>query len=146
MWKQMPDEGAGAILYSKLCLKGFKLPCIKCIDHDEKILLDLEVKLKLKHDTARKLLWSVIVDYPPSLLLWRPDLLKCLVDLIGAPFSHEDVHSDHLGIHAVGSIYMFQYLLVKLKCEVVAYLEGDMCSMPPNQLSKDSLPSCGADN
>lgn len=146
MWKQgdsnAEKHGAGAILFSKLCSYGFSLPLTTITDQDEKVLFDLEVKLKLKHASARNLLWTVVADFPPSVLLQRQELLVTLLNGIGSPFSHEDVLTDPLGLHAIGFLRIFLLLLSRVRSEVGVLLDGGLLSNTTN-LQEKQTEECG---
>eukprot|EP01031_Cornospumella_fuschlensis_P039490 gene39490-48080_t len=131
MWKQADEgkiAGAGAILFSKLCAEGFSPPAVALSEHDEKVLFDLEVKLKLKHASARSQLWTIVADFPASVLLQRHELLIVLLNGVGAPFSHEDVVADPLGLHAVGYLRALWLLLSKVRNEVEILCDGGLVS------------------
>ncbi|RYG70126.1 hypothetical protein EON64_01005 [archaeon] len=106
-----------------MCSQGFFLPATAITDQDEKILFDVEVKLKLKHASARNQLWTIVADFPPSVLLQRQELLIALLNGIGAPFSHEDVLVDPLGLHAIGCLRVFRLLLSKVRSEVSVFFD-----------------------
>eukprot|EP01031_Cornospumella_fuschlensis_P039578 gene39578-48184_t len=136
MWKQADEgktAGAGAILFSKLCAEGFSPPAVALSEHDEKVLFDLEVKLKLKHASARSQLWTIVADFPASVLLQRHELLIVLLNGVGAPFSHEDVVADPLGLHAVGYLRALWLLLSKVRNEVEILCDGGLVSYTHTQ-------------
>ena len=76
--------GAGAILYSSLVYEGWHLPPFLLVDTDERMLFDLEVKIKLSHSSVESLLTNAIVDFPPNAIMQRPGLLQAMLDILGS--------------------------------------------------------------
>jgi hypothetical protein len=75
---------AGAILFSDLVSFGWKFPSFLFSDFDERHLFDVEVKLKMGHDTSPILLLDVLLDFPVNAILQRVGLLETLLDIIGS--------------------------------------------------------------
>eukprot|EP00981_Chlorochromonas_danica_P007613 scaffold1829_cov194-Ochromonas_danica.AAC.2 len=124
-------EGAGAILYSRLCYFGIHLPTIKLCDADERFLFDIEVKLKVRHESCRRMLPAVVEDFPAAILFQRPSLLFSILDLIGLPFSQADLDMDQYGLHPVGAILLLTKVLRKSVEEMRLQLDGGLCSDGP---------------
>lgn len=77
-------SGAGAIFYSPLVYEGWKFPSFIVTESEEKFLFDLEVKIKMNHTSSVILLWEVLSDFPPHVLLSRQGMLQALFDILGA--------------------------------------------------------------
>lgn len=79
------SSGAGAILFSALVYRGWRLPPFLLVDTDEKHLFELEVKVKLSHVSCGAALMDALGDFPPHALIGRAGLVRAMLDVLGAP-------------------------------------------------------------
>lgn len=82
---------AGAILKSSLVYDGWSFPPCRMVHSDEKHLFDVEVRIKLGHSSAAQLVFDVLVDYPPSLLMSRVGLIEVILNIIGSAISVDTI-------------------------------------------------------
>ena len=122
------QRGAGAILNSSLVFSGWKFPRVVLTDADERHLFDLEVKVKLGHDTAVQLLWDALNDFPAPVLAARPSLLAALLDLVGSVYPQDQSTG---GLCPVTAMSWLETLLAKSAKAFVVHLEGSLCSSIP---------------
>jgi len=136
------NRGAGAILQSSLCYHGWQFPKVLLTDIDEKLLFDVEVKVKMGHDMAAELLWDCLTDFPVAALMAHPGLLHAVLDVVGSSNSLvSGVPSKCLD--AVGAMNWLQELV---KAAVKAYevqLEGRLCSLSLSSAVEDKYAGTG---
>ena len=101
-------HGAGAILNSRLVYNGWKFPDFVITDHDERYIFDVEVRVKLQHESASRDIWDLLANFPVQAILQKTNLLHSVLDIVGVPFSKRDI-----GIHL---IYTFIYGLRDFFC------------------------------
>lgn len=128
--KSTADAGCAAILYTKQAYCGYHLPPAQVSAGDEKVLFDIEVKVKMRHASASRSL-EALVDFPAAVLMNRGGLLYGLLDLIGAPYSQADVDADPRGLHAPAAIGILGQILLKASAEMRMQLDGELCATIP---------------
>lgn len=84
-------HGAGAILNSRLVYYGWKFPDFVITEHDERYLFDVEVKVKLQHESASRDIWDVLSNFPVQAIMKKTNLLHAIIDIVGGPFSKRDI-------------------------------------------------------
>lgn len=122
-------KGAGAILYSSLVTNGWRFPTPSLSEEDERLLFDLEVRLKLKHDQSIQQLRDVLVDFPSSVLLNRLGLLHVLFDILSSPYSFTDLEQSPSSFHPVIALELLQSLWERSLQELQMYLDGGLVSV-----------------
>lgn len=110
------------------------------------------MKLKLRHETAGKLLFDAATDFPPEVLLQRPGLFQAILDCIGTPFSDADIgifslysretklvmiklisfpESDPYGCHPIACINSLRIIMRKAEKAYSSYLDGGLVAHSP---------------
>ena len=115
------QRGAGAILNSSLVYSGWKFPHVVLTESDERYLFDLEVKVKLGHDSAVQLLWDALNDFPAPALCCRASLLAAILDLVGGVYPRDN--QSFGGLCPVTAMKWLQGLLEKAVQAFVVQLE-----------------------
>ncbi len=118
--------------------------------------------MKLRHDSAGKLLLDAASNFPPEVMLQRPGLLQAILDCIGAPFSDIDygmelnyplflsysvlmAESDPYGCHPVSFINSLCIIMRKSEKAYLVYLDGGLVTQslfqrpPPTQGAEDTV-------
>jgi len=83
-------HGAGAILNSRLCYSGWRFPACSLSDSDSALLFDIEVKIKLRHETASSEVWNLLTNFPVEAILPKVNILHEMLDSIGGPSNYVD--------------------------------------------------------
>lgn len=87
--------GAGAVLNSRLCYTGWRFASFSISEDsscsDDAWLFDLEVKIKLRHETTSSELWNYLVDFPVEAIVQKTSILHAMLDVVGGPSSHRDI-------------------------------------------------------
>lgn len=138
--KSNQNRGAGAILQSSLCYHGWQFPKVLLTDIDEKLLFDVEVKVKMGHDMAAELLWDCLTDFPAAALMAHPGLLHAVLDVIGSSNSLVAAVPSKC-LDAVGAMKWLQELVKVAVKAYEAQLEGRVCSL--STTADDSSSSTG---
>jgi hypothetical protein len=137
-------HGAGAVLNSRLSYCGWKFPLCRTTDSDERALFDVEVRVKLRHESAGRELWDVLANFPPQALLLKTNLLHTVLDVVGAPFSQADVEADPTGLHAVTALRWLEALLRKCKQAFAMQMDGALCARVPPSAGAGAWAGTGA--
>lgn len=93
--------GAGAVLNSRLCYSGWRFSSFSISEDssDDAWLFDLEVKIKLRHETASTEVWSYLVDFPVEAIVQKTNILHAMLDVVGGPSSQRDIGGWLAGAH-----------------------------------------------
>jgi hypothetical protein len=85
--------GAGAVLNSRLCYSGWRFASFSIAkdSSDDEWLFDLEVKIKLRHETSSAEIWSYLVNFPVEAIVQKTNILHAMLDVVGGPSSHRDI-------------------------------------------------------
>lgn len=85
--------GAGAVLNSRLCYSGWRFASFSIAEDssDDEWLFDLEVKIKLRHETTSTEIWSYLVNFPVEAIVQKTNILHAMLDVVGGPCSHTDI-------------------------------------------------------
>jgi len=125
------QRGAGAILQSALVYSGWKFSKVVLTDSDERHLFDLEVKIKLGHDSSVQLLWDALSDFPAPVLMSRPGLMVAVLDLVGAVFTQDQLAANPGGLNPLTAMAWLEGLVRKSAAAFVTHLDGSLCSSVP---------------
>ena len=129
-------RGAGAILQSGLASHGWQFPKVILTEIDEKYLFDVEVKVKMGHESASDLLWDCITDFPAPTLVAHPGLIHAVLDVVGSANS-DGAPSSPKCLNAVGAMKWLENLVVRAIKSYEAQLDGRLCSLGSSTKEED---------
>jgi hypothetical protein len=121
------NKGAGFILQSSLCHEGWKFPSVVLTSIDEHYMAEVEVKVKLGHESAHSLLYGALGDFPVPAIMSNVSLIRAVLDVVGGSHSHE-VGSKGQGLDSIAALGWLERLLVSGVAAFETYLEGSLCS------------------
>jgi hypothetical protein len=133
-------RGAGAILQSSLCFNGWQFPKIILTEIDEKLLFDIEIKIKMGHDSVNELLNDCLIDYPAPTLLSHPGLIHSVLDVIGSNSHSNGTPSSPKCFQINDALIWLEKLMKRLIVAYEAQLDGRTCSLgtPSSSSNSDS--------
>lgn len=130
-------SGAGGILYSSFSYTGWKFPNLAITESDEKVLFDVEVKLKLGHPGCEVHLWAIVADFPPHIIIRRTGIIQQLLDIVGSVFFHDTDMVLAAGITPSSAMKWLEKLLKKSIDGYLIQMDGSSSSAIPEPWSAD---------
>ena len=73
----------------------------------------------------------MLSNFPAQAVILKTNLLRAVLDLVGAPLSLVDVDADPLGLHPLSALKWLECLLVKCKHAFAVQMDGSLCSQVP---------------
>lgn len=111
---------------------------------DEHCMADVEVKIKLGHDTARSILYGLLADFPIPAIMENVSLIRTVLDVVGGSHSH-GVADNGKGLDSIAAMGWLERLLSGAVSAFSVYLNGSICSYnsDENIVTNDEEPQAG---
>ena len=120
---------------------------------DEKYLFEVEVKIKMGHESAQRLLWDTLSDYPAPALLSHTGLILAVIDVIGSSNSSVDAEVNPKCLSSSTAMLWLEKFIKAIVQAYTTQLDGSLCSLslPSNNdgatfRTKDEPPASLATN